>query len=157
MFESFKTAQEERQQATGRALVGALKTTVHLGGLPNLKPGKQVQLAYNRKGILIKGFGGKIKTMIPWTDVTDLSASGTPKEVTTSKRVTATRLVAAGPFALAAPKKQRHVAKAVTYITIETDAFSSLFEVQGADPMKVQGKLLSVWQEHRTIVRSDSA
>lgn len=147
MFENLKVTQE----VSGKALVGALKTTVHLGGVPDLKPGKQVQLAYNRDGILIKGFGGKIKTTIPWADVTDLSASGMPKEVTTSSRVTATRLVAAGPLALAAPKKQRHATKAVTYISIETPGFSALFEVRGADPMKVQGKFLSIVQEHRGI------
>jgi hypothetical protein len=151
MFENLRAARENLSAArelSDKSLFGTLKTTKHLGGVPGLKPDKQVSLFHNTEGILVKGFGSKILTTIPWADVTGLSASGTPREVTTSGRVTATRLIAAGPLALAAPKKQRHVQKAVAYVTVETAEFTALFEVQGADPMKVQGQLLSVGQEH---------
>lgn len=69
----------------------------------------------------------------PWDAITSIEVDG-PDEV--AKRVTATRLVLAGPFALAFKKKEK-----VSYFTVSTHDGEMIFEVNGLSVPELRAKL----------------
>lgn len=104
----------------------------YLGGTLKIKEGSAVRLIIGSSSItVITG----LNTTVPLTRVVSADVDA-PDQV--RKRVTATRLVALGPLALAAKKKVK-----LAYLTVETADHQALFEVK-AEPMKVRGALMSL-------------
>lgn len=106
----------------------------YLGGHPHHpKPGKlNVNVVLDDAGVRCVGMRELFR--IPWSDVAGLDAEGREQA---QSRVTATRLVTLGVFALAAKKKQKSA-----YLTVALKAGGEvLFQVDGATPQELRGRI----------------
>jgi hypothetical protein len=84
-------------------------------------------------GIRVRPGIGKSFIDEPWSSITELAAEG-PDQV--SSRFTATRLLLAGPLALAFKKKQK-----VGYLVASGEFGEFLFEVKGKTPIELRAKI----------------
>lgn len=113
-----------------------LRGTSYLGGWPAYpKPVRSTSnnLSFRADGIVYNGFRELIK--IPWAEVTSLEIEGPDSP---SSRVTVTRLVTLGVFALAAKKNTSSVA-----VVVRTkDAGEVIFSSQKSSAGQLRGRLL---------------
>lgn len=104
----------------------------YLGGPDGSGKPKPAALYLDDVGVKLKV---SFKTVLeaPWSDISALEVEG-PDQV--EKRITMTRLVGLGIFALAAKKKSK-----TAYLTVTTSAGDFIFESEKLTPQELRGKL----------------
>jgi hypothetical protein len=107
----------------------------HGGWSGHQKPHKDKSLIINGEGINLKGF--KTLFTIPWSEIAGLDIEG-PEEA--SKRITATRILSMGVFALAAKKKS----KTAILIVTTTDGEQAVFQTEKLTALELRAKLTPV-------------
>lgn len=109
----------------------------YLGGHPQSpKARSSARLVCDEDGLSIQGTVSSKKVVaLPWSEITEIAVDGND---TIEARVTATRLVTLGIFALAAPKKKGNKA---AYVTCRAQSGDLVFEVPGAEPHKLSARL----------------
>ncbi len=97
------------------------------------KPRDSVRLKFSDEGVSVHAF----KTILefPWKDVSAISVEGQDE---VGSRVTATRFLATGPFALAMKKKTHDRA---CFITITTTTGEAFFKVGGKESHEMHARL----------------
>lgn len=104
-----------------------------MGGSMPLSTGADYKLQRGGAGLVfIRGFS---KTEIPWADITDMAVEGSDA---VARRVTVTRALATGIFALVLKKKS----KQSMFMCLETAKGANVFELHVKDPMKAKAQLL---------------
>jgi|GEM_PF-4236277 len=113
--------------------------THYLGGWPGYTKTHTGKLTYiiaiDKKGISLSGMATLFT--IPWEEVISIEIDG-PENA--SKRVTATRVVALGVFALAAKKGQ----KMATILVETTSGDIAIFQTEKMLPSEVQARLMPI-------------
>jgi len=106
-----------------------------LGGLPGQEyPRSGVRLVIDDDGIAVEAEKGRVG-LLRWADVAGLAVEG-PTEA--RKRVTVTRILALGVFALAVPK-----AESVSYLIVSlSGGREAAFEIRGVGPHQARADLL---------------
>jgi Short C-terminal domain len=109
----------------------------YLGGHPQSpKARSSARLVCDEDGLSIQGTVSSKKVVaLPWSEITEIAVDGND---TIEARVTATRFVTLGIFALAAPKKKGNKA---AYVTCRAQSGDLVFEVPGAEPHKLSARL----------------
>jgi hypothetical protein len=108
----------------------------YLGGWsshPDTKAGSVI--AIDQSGVGMRAL--KPTFTIPWDQIVEMAVEG-PE--TAAKRVTATRVLALGVFALAAKKKSKMAVLSVTLLSGE----EALFQTEQVTSLELQGKLASI-------------
>jgi hypothetical protein len=102
-----------------------------LGGHPTYSGRSSGSLSMDTQGVHFSVFKERIQ--IPWREVAELVVEG-PDQA--QGRITATRMLTLGVFALAAKKQQK-----LSYLTvITTSGDNVMFEIESAMPQEVRGK-----------------
>lgn len=105
----------------------------YMGGLPDRKrEADDLTMFFDDEGFRAKG---RLLTVLQvgWPEIEEVTVDGPD---TVQSRVTVTRLIGLGPFALAAKKKQKKA-----YVTVVTSTGTGIFEVDKRTPQEVTVKL----------------
>jgi hypothetical protein len=121
-----------------------MKTIKYLGGYELADKAKLLgKLEFTPEGVIASnpfGSWGSLRGgeafRIPAEEIVDVAIEG---ESEVNRRVTMTRLLTVGIFALAAKKKSRH---ATTYVTVTTrEHGEAIFEIGDEEPKRYQAKV----------------
>ncbi len=121
--------------ATNRMARHVLLGGRYLGGHParERELASAALLTIDDNGVRVKPSIGRTFIEEPWSKITELAAEG-PDQV--ASRFTATRLLLAGPLALAFKKKEK-----MGYIAARGEFGEFLFEVKGKTPQELRAKI----------------
>jgi hypothetical protein len=132
IFDRAKEAYKQNQEKRATTLVNV----EYMGGYKDKKKAVGNLSFYEKQTEFRVALRAKSSFTIPNTDIVDIAIEGKDE---VSRRITATRLVAVGIFAVALPKKSKNKDAFVTIVL--TDDQEAVFQVNKKSPMEVKAKL----------------